>query len=166
MHQDYEYYRYNSGSQFRDYIINFNNPLIKTSDTINAVEIMKIGVFQNHQYDDFYKVDINGVKLLGLSSSNKYIVSNEDKEFIKLTNLDKSYIELQNDTDNLFEKESRDIINDSIYLRKNFYKSVIGNILNLPPNKKMRLHTLLNNLQKIYQQYEYDLLVFGLTCRK
>ena len=179
-HQDYEYYRYNSKSKFKDYFINFNNPLLITTDDPNAVEIMKIGVFQNNQYEDFYKVNEGGKKLLGLSSSNKYLISEEDRKIINLENLKKSEdklkhlvqqlqteIQSKNINDDIsYEKESSDIVSDSLYLKKNFYKSIIGNILNLPPAREIRLSTLLNNLGKIYPKFKYDLLVFVMTCRK
>ena len=179
-HQDYEYYRYNSKSKFKDYFINFNNPLLITTDDPNSAEIMKIGIFQNNQYEDFYKVNDNGKKLLGLSSSNKYLISDEDRKNINLENLKKSEdklkhlvqqlqteIQSKNINDDIsYEKESSDIVSDSLYLKKNFYKSIIGNILNLPPAREIRLSTLLNNLRKIYPKFKYDLLVFVMTCRK
>jgi hypothetical protein len=215
-YQDYEYYRYNSKSKFKDYFINFNNPLLITDDP-NAIEIMKIGVFQNNQYEDFYKVNKDGKILLGLSSSNKYLISEKDREFIDLEELKKPYSELNSLIDQLQptieshvqptieshlqpeveshlpqkvesnihpyvkdhvglltdsvhydEKESPDIVNDSFHLRKNFYKSIIGNILPLPPTRQIRLSTLLNkiNLRNIYPESEYDLLIFVMTCRK
>jgi hypothetical protein len=192
-YQDYEYYRYNSKSKFKDYFINFNNPLLITEDNPNAVEIMKIGIFQNNQYEDFYKVNEGGKKLLGLSSSNKYLISEEDRKFINLENLKKTNTELCDLVDQIqleintrveanvgvltepiqyddpsFEKESSNILEDSLHLRKNFYKSIIGNILELPSTRQMRLSTLLNriNLRRIYPESEYDLLVFVMTCRK
>lgn len=206
-YQDYEYYRYNSKSKFKDYFINFNKPILITEDNPNAVEIMKIGVFQNNQYEDFYKVNEDGKKLLGLSSSNKYLIYEGDKEYIDLEKLKKSDVELCDLVDRIqleinareeinariglkepvkikdmsdlltepiqyddpsYEKESSNIVEDSLYLRKNFYKSIIGNILELPSTRQMRLSTLLNinNLRRIYPESEYDLLVFVMTCRK
>jgi hypothetical protein len=194
-HQDYEYYRYNSKSKFKDYFINFNNPLLITGDNPNAVEIMKIGVFQNNQYEDFYKVNEGGKRLFGLSSSNKYLRSEEDIGITNLENLKKTDAELRTLVDKVqldinirgeikepvevltepiqyddpsFEKESSDIVEDSLHLRKNFYKSILGNILELPPARQMRLSTLLNrnSLRTIYPESEYDLLVFVMTCRK
>ena len=200
-HQDYEYYRYNSKSKFKDYFINFNNPVLITEDNLNAVEIMKIGVFQNNQYEDFYKVNEGGKKLLGLSSSNKYLIYEGDREFIDLEKLKQPDAELRDLVDQIqldintreetpalteikdpdkvltepiqnndpsFEKESSEIVEDSFHLRKNFYKSIIGNILELPSSRQMRLSTLLNriNLRRIYPESEYNLLVFVMTCRK
>lgn len=194
-HQDYEYYRYNSKSKFKDYFINFNNPILITEDNTNAIEIMKIGVFQNNQYEDFYKVNEGGKRLFGLSSSNKYLRSEEDIGITNLENLKKTDAELRDLVDQIqleintrvevkesvevltesiqyddasFEKESSNILEDSLHLRKNFYKSIIGNILLLPPTRQMRLSTLLNrnNLRTIYPESDYDLLVFVMTCRK
>jgi len=186
------YYKYNERSNFQDYYISLIKPTM-TVDGENGVEIMKIGVFDNTDHDKFYKIlkkqgDIEE-ELLALSSDNKYLLNHDDSGFIHdFTNLNNSddqlieFIARLGIDENFVEESSNDIIDNSTLLRKNYYKSKIGNLLNYNYNcgrnnitfegengfsykdGKVRLSTILKKINLLYPNDQ--LLVFILTCRE
>jgi hypothetical protein len=162
--KDYEYFRYNRHKIFRDILIDFSSPFIfpNKNDIIDGIEIMKIGIFNTNDDNIFYKVIKNNKKFIGLSSDNKYMIT--DKNQLKKIILEHDISKYSKEI-NYSEEYLQNIIKDDDLIIKNYLKSSIGNLIPyVSPSQKIRLSNLLMQIKLLYQ--EYNLLIFVVTCRK